>query len=226
MQLDLEGPSLAPLSCGKAVWLVVLLHGLGADGNDVIDLALNWQPILPKAEFLAVHAPFACDTAPYGRQWFSARDLDPAKLLEGVRAAAAVLDPALDELLAKRRLPADHLALVGFSQGAIMALHAGLRRRTQVAGIVAFSGAIIGPEMLAGEMASNPPVLLVHGEADEVVPFEMMAHARTALKAAGVPVTGVARPGLGHAIDDDGIILAGDFLARHLVAKKAQVDST
>lgn len=224
MHLDLEGPSLAPLSCGKAAWLVVLLHGLGTDGNDLIDLAVNWQPIIPKAEFLAVHAPFPCDSAPQGRQWFSALDLDPDKLLEGIRASAAILDPYLDELLAKRHLDDSHLALVGFSQGAIMALHVGLRRPKRIGGIVAFSGGLIGPAALAAEIAGKPPVLLVHGDADTVVPFSMMANATAALQAAEVPVTSVTRPGLGHSIDDDGVIVAGDFLCRHLVSKKAAAD--
>lgn len=223
MDTALEGPSLAALSCGKAVWLVVLLHGVGADGNDLIDLALNWQPIVPKAEFVALHAPFPFDQAPIGRQWFSIADRSPDKILEGIRAAASILDPCLDELLAKRRLDDSHLALVGFSQGAMMALHVGLRRK-KIAGIVAFSGALVAPETLATEIASRPPVLLVHGEADDVVPFAAMEKAKQALKAAEVPVKALRRPGLCHAIDDDGVIAAGDFLVRNLVVKKVAAD--
>jgi phospholipase/carboxylesterase len=223
MHLDLEGPSLAPLSCGKAVWLVVLLHGRGTDANGVIDLALNWQPVIPKAEFLAVHAPFPCDGGT-GRQWFAKQDLGAPDLLEAVRPAAAILDPYLDGLLSSRRLEPSHLALVGFSQGAVMALHVGLRRANPVAGIIAFSGALAGPEELAAEAASKPPVLLVHGEADDIVPFSMMARTAAALETARVPVTTAARRGLGHAIDDDGVILAGDFLTRLLTVKKAKAE--
>ncbi len=226
MDTILEGPSLAALSCGKAVWLVVLLHGVGADGNDLIDLALNWQPIVPKAEFVALHAPFPFDQAPVGRQWFSIADRSPDKILGGIRTAAAILDPCLDELLAKRRLDDSHLALVGFSQGAMMALHVGLRRRKKIAGVVAFSGALVAPETLGAELASRPPVLLVHGEGDDVVPFAAMAEAKETLKAAEVPVRALRRPGLGHAIDDDGVIAAGDFLVQHLTAKKAAADHT
>ncbi|MGH9678105.1 MAG: alpha/beta hydrolase, partial [Candidatus Acidiferrum sp.] len=105
-----------------------------------------------------------------------------------------------------------HLALAGFSQGAATALYAGLRRQLQIAGIIAFSGALPGGEGLARDIRSKPPVLLVHGEADDVVPFRSMANAQAALEAAGVPVTAVGRPGLGHAIDDAGIALAADFL--------------
>ena len=140
MEINLEGPSLAALSCGKAVWLVVILHGVGADGNDVIDLALNWQPIIPKAEFVALHAPFPFDQAPTGKQWFSIADRSPDKVRDGIREAAAILDPCLDELLAKRRLDDSHLALVGFSQGAMMALHVGMRRKKKIAGRRGFLG--------------------------------------------------------------------------------------
>lgn len=225
MPIDLDGPSLAPLSCGKAVYLVVLLHGVGANGDDLIDLALNWQPILPKAEFVALNAPFPCDFAPDRRQWFSVTDRAPEKLLQGAREAASILDPHLDDLLAKRRLDASHLALVGFSQGAMMALHVGLRREKQIGGIVAFSGALRGAEILRAELRSRPPVLLIHGDADEVVPFAAMAEARATLEALSVPVKTMTRPGLGHGIDDDGVIAAGEFLRGVLSPKTADAHS-
>jgi len=198
----------------------VLLHGLGASGDDLIDLALNWQPILPKAEFIAPNAPFPCDGAPLGRQWFSVEDRSPEKMLAGARTAAAILDGFLDELLAKRRLDDSHLALVGFSQGAMMALHVALRRQKRIAGVAAFSGALLGADLLAAEIVSRPPALLVHGEADEVVPFPCMAAAEAALKAVEVPVKAVARRGLGHSIDDQGVTLAGEFLCGVLRRKK------
>lgn len=224
MAMDLEGPSYAPLSCGKAVYLVVLLHGRGADGDDLIDLALNWQPILPKAEFLAAHAPFPCDPAPKGRQWFSVEDRESEKMLAGIRATAEILDPFLDALLAKRRLDESHLALVGFSQGAMMALHVGLRRKTAIGGIVAFSGALYGADALEAEIQSRPPVLLIHGDADPVVPVASLANAQAALEAAAVPVKSVIRPKLGHSIDDEGVNLAGEFLCNVLKPKKAEAD--
>jgi phospholipase/carboxylesterase len=229
MQMDLEGPALAPLSCGKAVWLIVLLHGLGADGNDLIDMAINWQPDpnMLKAEFVALHAPFPCDSVPQGRQWFSVQDRSPEKMLAGLREAADILNPALDAMLEKRRLDDSHLALVGFSQGAMLALHAGLRRPKQMAGIVAFSGALQGPETLPGEILSKPPVFLVHGDADTIVPYDSMANAKAALKAHEVPVKTLTRAGLGHAIDDDGVYEAGEFLSAVLqkVKSKAKADA-
>jgi phospholipase/carboxylesterase len=212
MPMQLEGPRFAPLSGGKPAYLVVLLHGVAANGNDLISLARAWRKILPKAEFIAPNAPFPCDYAPEARQWFSLADRAPEKLLAGLRKAGTILDRFFDELLASRQLDDARLALAGFSQGAATALYAGLRRQTQIAGIVAFSGALADGEGLRSDIRSKPPVLLVHGEADDVVPFQSLANTKAALEATGVPVKVVTRPGLGHEIDDTGIALAADFL--------------
>jgi phospholipase/carboxylesterase len=220
MPMQLDGPGLAPLSGGKAAYLVILLHGVAANGNDLISLARAWRKILPEAEFIAPNAPFPCDNAPEARQWFSLADRAPEKLLASLREAGAILDRFFDELLASRQLDDARLALAGFSQGAATALYAGLRRQTQIAGIVAFSGALPGGEGLRSDIRSKPPVLLVHGVADDVVLFQSMANAKATLEAAGVPVTAVARPGLGHAIDDAGIALAADFLRDVLKAQR------
>ncbi|PNG25887.1 alpha/beta hydrolase [Methylocella silvestris] len=208
----LTGPSLPPLAGGAANALVVLLHGVGANGDDLIDLAAYWRPDLAKTAFVSLNAPFPCDFAPDRLQWFSVADRTPAVLLQGARVAALSLDATLDALLAARGLTDDRLALVGFSQGAMMALHVGLRRKRQIAGIVAFSGALRGGETLRAEIGAKPPVLLVHGEMDEIVPFAAMAEARSALEREGVPVAVLARPRLGHAIDEAGLDAAGRFL--------------
>ncbi len=192
----------------------------GANGNDIISLALAWRKVLPKAEFIAPNAPFPSDYAPEARQWFSLQDRSPEKLLAGLRRAGAILDRFFDELLASRQLGDARLALAGFSQGAATALYAGLRRQTQIAGIVAFSGALLRGEGLERDIRSKPPVLLVHGMADDVVPFQSMIDAKATLEAVGVPVTVVARPGLGHAVDDAGIALAGEFLCDALKAPR------
>jgi phospholipase/carboxylesterase len=218
--MQLDGLGFAPLYGGKAAYLVVLLHGVAANGNDLISLARAWRKILPKAEFIAPNAPFPCDYAPEARQWFSLADRAPEKLLVGLREAGAILDRFFDELLASRQLDDARLALAGFSQGAATALYAGLRRQTQIAGIVAFSGILPDGEGLRSEIRSKPPVLLVHGEADDAVPFQSMANAKATLEAAGVSVTAVARPALGHAIDDAGIALGADFLRDVLKAPR------
>src|SRR5208282_2549083 len=152
--MQLDGPGLAPLSGGKTAQLVILLHGVAANGNDLLYLARAWQKLLPEAEFIAPHAPFPCDYAPEGRQWFSLQDRAPEKLLAGLRDAAAILDRFFDELLASRGLDDSRLALAGFSQGAATALYTGLHRQKQIAGIVAFSGALPGGAALQSEIAS------------------------------------------------------------------------
>lgn len=210
--MSLTGPATGPAAGGRPRQLVVLLHGYGADGRDLLGLAPAWMRSLPNAEFVAPNAPFPCEMAPYGYQWFGFEGRGPEEILAGTRAAAAILDPFLDEALAARGLADADLALAGFSQGAMMALHVGLRRPNPVAAIVGFSGALIGAQLLAEELRSRPPVLLVHGDADPVVPFASLAAAAEGLRAAGVPVVAERRPGLPHAIDERGMALAEQAL--------------
>ena len=212
MMPRLTGPSRPPASGGKPRRLVILLHGLGADGNDLIGLAPYWARLLPDAEFLSPNAPFPCDMAPYGYQWFSSQDRSPEAVLGGVRAVAPILDAFIDEALEERRLESSELALVGFSQGTMMSLFVGLRRAEPVAGIVGFSGRLLAPELLASELRSRPPILLVHGTEDPLVPYSSLAAAETALIEAGVPVETVTSVGIGHSIDDQGLRRGGQFL--------------
>jgi phospholipase/carboxylesterase len=216
MMPRLSGPSRPPASGGKPRRLVILLHGLGADGNDLIGLAPYWARLLPDAEFLSPNAPFPCDMAPYGYQWFSSQDRTPEAVLGGVRAAAPILDTFIDEALEERGLDSRELALVGFSQGTMMSLFVGLRRAEPVAGIVGFSGRLLAPELLASELRSRPPTLLVHGTEDPLVPYSSLAAAETTLKAAGVPVETVTSVGIGHSIDDQGLRRGGQFLKKVL----------
>jgi len=216
---DLDGPRFGPARGGSPRALVILLHGLGADGNDLIGLAPHWAQSLPEAEFVSPDAPFPCDMAPYGRQWFSLQDRTPAMVIGGVKAAAPALDAFIDAELARTGLAPDRLALVGFSQGTMMSLYVAPRRAQAVAAVVGYSGRLVAADRLAAEARSKPPVLLVHGEADEIVPFPALAEAEAALKAAAIPVTSLARPRLGHSIDEVGLMRGGQFLAAHLGGK-------
>lgn len=213
MTIPLTGPSFPPISRQKPRQLVVFLHGLGADGNDLIGLAGEFARALPDAEFLSPHAPFPCDMAPMGRQWFSLQDRSPSALLHGLTMARPILDGFLDHALAARELKDSDLVLVGFSQGSMMALHTGLRRKAAMAGILAYSGMLAVPDHLPDELTAKPPVLLIHGEQDPVLSFEFMGLAKTTLELLGVPIKAIARPHLGHSIDEEGLRAGIDFVA-------------
>ena len=225
MMPKLSGPSHPPAAGGKPKQLVILLHGLGADGNDLIGLAPYWAPLLPQAEFLSPNAPFACDMAPYGFQWYSSQDRSAGAQLKGVRAAAPILDAFIDEALAERGLDERAVALIGFSQGSVMSLYIGPRRAKAVAGIVGYSGRLVAAESLPAELRSRPPILVVHGTEDPLVPFAALAEAEAGLKAAGIPVESLACPGVGHSIDERGLRAGGQFL-RNALVKDAPAERT
>lgn len=208
----LEGPERPPGSGRPARQLVVFLHGLGADGNDLIGLAEHWAALLPDAHFASPHAPEPCDMAPMGRQWFSLRARDPATMLEGVRRAAPSLDVYLDAKLAALRLPAAALALVGFSQGTMISLYAAYRRPQGAGAVLGYSGAMIGGERLKAEAVARPATFLIHGDADEVVPVEALFDATQALGGAEIPTQWHISRDLGHGIAPDGLELGGRFL--------------
>ena len=208
----LSGPSRPAASGGRPTRLVILLHGLGADGNDLIGLAPYWARLLPTTEFLSPNAPFPCDMAPYGYQWFSSQDRSPAAVLAGVRAAAPFLDAFIDTALTERVLDDSDLALVGFSQGTMMSLFVGLRRTKPAAGILGFSGRLLAPELLPSELRSRPRTFLVHGTDDPLAPYESLAAAQKALTDASVPVETLTCPGIGHSIDENGLRRGGSFL--------------
>jgi phospholipase/carboxylesterase len=216
----LDGPRLAPRS-GTARSLVVFLHGYGADGNDLIDIGRAWQAALPDTAFVSPHAPEPCAGAPYGRQWFALTFRDPDERWRGVAQARPALDAFLDAELARHGLGAERLALVGFSQGTMMALHAGLRRPVAPAAIVGYSGLLVlptgkGPDAMAGEVTARPPVLLVHGDEDQVIPPEALMMSAGALGSLSVPVEFHVSHGIGHGIDGDGLALGGAFLTKAL----------
>ena len=214
----LKRQRIGPASRGDAQQLVILLHGRCADSDDLIGLVPVLAKTLPHTAFVLPDAPQRCETSPYTYEWFSLPDGDrhPDKVEAGVRAAAPVLDGFIDHELAAHDLSDDRLALLGFSQGCMMALHVGLRRPNACAAILGYSGRLCAADSLSGEIASRPPVLLCHGTDDTTVPFESQNLAATAIEAAGVAVTTVKRPGLGHRLDRKGIDAGAALLASAL----------
>jgi phospholipase/carboxylesterase len=220
MAVDPDGPRIAPRS-GTARQLVVFVHGYGADGNDLIEIGKAWQGVLPHAAFVSPHAPQPCGQAPMGREWFPLTFRDPDERWSGVNAAAPVLDAFLDAELARQKLPPSALALVGFSQGTMMALHVGLRRAVAPAAIVGYSGMLVlkddsDVEGYKPQIRARPPVLMIHGEADELIPAQALFHSTQALAALGVPAEWHLSAGVGHGIDGEGLRHGGEFLRRAL----------
>jgi phospholipase/carboxylesterase len=210
--MRIDGPRLPPARGGAPAKLVIFAHGYGSNGADLIGLGQYWRSLLPDAQFVSPNAPEPVPGFPGGFQWFPITRMDPAAMAAGARRAAATLDRFIDGELQRYRLPASACALVGFSQGTMMALHVGLRRAEPLAAIVGYSGALVAPETLAGEVRSRPPVLLAHGDADDMVPVDALFAALDGLAAADVPARFHISPRLGHSIDEDGLALGGAFL--------------
>ena len=218
MAADLDGPRIEPRG-GLAKRLVVFLHGYGADGNDLIEIGRAWQGLLPDTAFVSPHAPEPCGQAPTGRQWFALTFRNPNERWVGVNKAAPVLENFLDAELGRHKLPPSALALVGFSQGTMMALHVGLRRATAPAAIVGYSGIFVLPDgaeakAVAPEVRSKPPVLLVHGDRDDLIPAQALFLSAQGLAALEVPVEWHLSQGIGHGIDGEGLRHGGEFLAQ------------
>lgn len=200
---------------------VVFVHGYGADGSDLLGLADPLAPLFPETAFFAPDAPDPCTMNPMGRQWFPIPWIDGSSEAEvgiGLASAAAKFTAFLDEVLAQENLTPDRLVLVGFSQGTMLSLHVAPRRSIPVAGVVGFSGRLMLPGDLAGAAVSKPPVLLLHGDADEVVSFSSMADADTALRGAGFEVESYVMHGVGHGISPEGLQRAAGFIHQHLSA--------
>ncbi|MFA6280857.1 MAG: alpha/beta fold hydrolase [Bdellovibrionales bacterium] len=193
---------------------VIILHGLGDSAAGIISLAEAFRPALPETEFLAPDAPFPCDFSPFGFQWFSANDWTSSVVLEGVIRAAQPLNDYIDYVMESRGLTPDKVALLGFSQGTMMSLYVAPRRTPALAGVLGYSGALIGGEELKSERQSSPPIHLIHGKDDDVVPFVSMAKAVDGLRAVNLNVSTESCEGLGHSIDDTGVASGLQFLRR------------
>jgi phospholipase/carboxylesterase len=208
----LSGPMLAPRSGKSPRQIVVLLHGYGADGEDLIDLGRHWGEALPDALFVSPNAPNRCADNPFGYEWFPLQVDRIAGRIEGAREAAPVLRTFLADLWTQTGLGAADTILVGFSQGAMMALHVGTAFESPLKAIVAFSGALVPAEDFGAANLARPPIILIHGDIDQVVDPQLSRDAETALKAAGFPVTLHLCAGLGHGISPEGLALAAAFM--------------
>ena len=204
---------------GETGSVVVLLHGYGADGTDLLGLADPLAPHIPDTVYVAPDAPERCKNNPFGFQWFPIPWLDGSSQ-EAAEASQTVsarkLDRFLDGVLAAEGLRPDRMVLLGFSQGTMMSLHVAPRRPEPVAGVVGFSGRLLAPERLAAEAVSKPPVLLVHGDGDDIVPIESMREAGEALTGAGFETYGHVMRGTAHGIAPDGLSMALAFMREKL----------
>ncbi len=216
MTVFIDGPRLPPKRGGKPDSMVILLHGYGSNGADLISLAPYWAKALPGAAFVSPNAIEPVPQAPGGYQWFPIANLDPHLMEQGVRMAAQSVDRFIDRELEKHALDASRLALVGFSQGTMMALHVALRRDKQVAAVLGYSGLLVGAGSLKEQMRSKPPVLLIHGDRDPTIPMPFMLEAAEALAEVGHGAQWHISYGVPHSIGPDGLDLGGAFLAKYL----------
>lgn len=218
MTRDLEFGRVPPKS-GKVRKMVVFLHGYGADGADLLGLADPLSPHMPDTVFVAPDAPEPCTGNPFGRQWFPIPRLDGSSEVASAASlmqAAQDLNAFLDARIKEEGITSADVVLFGFSQGSMMALHVAPRRNEPFAGIVAFSGRLLRPELVKTEARAKPPVMLIHGDADQMVPFEEMRIAGQALTSAGFNVYGHVMKGTGHGIAPDGLQFALAFMADRL----------
>jgi phospholipase/carboxylesterase len=225
MASPLDGPRIAAKT-RVAKQLVVFLHGYGADGNDLIAIGKQWQSLLPDAAFVSPHAPHPCAQAPTGRQWFPLSMHSPEELWQGVCDARPALDAFLDAELARLKLDDSRLALVGFSQGTMMALHVGLRRKRRPGAILGYSGMLVGPEHLGEALAQDrqvlpPPIFLIHGNEDDLISVESLFLAAEDLCKANIPCQWHMSLGIGHGIDTGGLLHGGLFVAKCFGVKVA-----
>jgi phospholipase/carboxylesterase len=208
-----NGSSLQPLSGARPKQIVLLLHGYGSNGADLISLAPHWRHAMPDALFLAPNAPQRCAMGA-GYQWWALAAFTPQALAAGAASAAPAIEMFIDRKLAQYELTEADLAIVGFSQGTMMALHVGLRRKRQAAAIIGYSGMLTGAATLSHDPITKPPVLLVHGSADPIVPVAALHAAKAELERLGVDVTAHVSSGLGHSVDPVGLRLGGDFVVK------------
>ena len=213
MSKIVNGASLQSLSGGSPKHVVLLLHGYGSNGADLIAMAQHWRQALPDTLFLAPNAPQNC-AAGSGYQWWPLHSFMPQALASGAGSAAPAIDTFIDRKLNQYGLTETNLAIVGFSQGTMMALQVGLTRKAAVAAIVGYSGALVGGVERANRPIAKPPILLIHGSADPVVPIAALHAAQADLQKLGIEAVTHISAGLGHSVDIVGLRLGVEFIAK------------
>lgn len=208
----IKGPGLTPQSGQKAKNLVIFLHGYGSSGDDLISLAPYWSKMMPDTEFLAPNGTEAWEGYASGYQWFSLQEFTPTSVRTGLNATQPHLKKYILEALAARNLSPRDLAIVGFSQGSMVALDM-IFALPNLGGIISYSGGFY-PSETALPHKPYPEILLVHGDADNVVPYNYFLEAEAQLKKLGLSPQTLTCPGLGHSIDEEGLKAGGKFLTR------------
>lgn len=210
----LDGPFMTPKSGGTAKQMVIFLHGYGSDGHDLISIGREWAGELPDAVFLSPHAPDPCEQSPMGYQWFSIRAIDKAvfEREKQIEKVTPVLDAFIDAQLKKWNIDESKLAVVGFSQGAMMAMYTMPRRKKACAAVIGYSGMLLNAAGLKAPGIVKPPVLAIHGDADDVVPPSCLQEVQSGFEAAGFNIETIMRPNLGHGIDNFGLRRGAEFI--------------
>ena len=219
MSRPIDGPRLAPRDGSKPKKLVICLHGYGSNGQDLIGLGQHWARDLPHVQWVSPDAPDAVPGAPNGFQWFPISNLDPQRIEAGAATAGPIIDAFIDQELTRYGLGEQDLVLCGFSQGTMLALQAGLRRERPVAGIMGFSGALPGGARLKAEMTSKPPIMLIHGDQDQVLPLGFLFDALDHLVEAGHGAQWHISQGVPHSIGQDGLQIGGRFIGEALAGR-------
>ncbi len=206
---------------GDPKHMVIMLHGLGSNGQDLISLAPILSSYVPDAVFISPDAPFTCDMVPAGYpnsyQWFSLQDRDPKKMLEGVKVAFPLIAEFIEDQAKRYEIDYENIALLGFSQGTMTALYTAMRLKQKVAGVLGYSGALIGD--CSSKDLHKIPVCLIHGKSDDVVPVAAWEMAKESLISNGFDFSGHTTDYLTHSIDQAGIESGGEFLRSVFAAK-------
>ena len=214
---NLEAISISPFSKNKPQQIIVLCHGYGGDGKDISTLAINWQRFLPDAVFLCPNAPEVCTVNPQGYQWFDLASENEKLILEKSLIAEEKLSLFLDQVLDNLQLKPDNLALVGFSQGCMMCIQVGIKKKQKINCLIGYSGKIINQNHLSNNIISKPKIFLMHGEKDTIVPASHLLEAKEYLKNHGIKTKTKMFKNCEHKIPVEGSSLGLEFLKKNLL---------